>query len=290
VVKPAAFDYQQPETLDETLAALANDPEEAKVLAGGQSLVPMMNFRLARPSRLVDINRVAGLSGISVTGDHVDVKTRTRHVSLEHTELAGPLGYLMREVASQVGHLPIRTRGTFGGSLAHSDAASEWCLVASLLDARMSAASQARGNRTIPASEFFQGIFTTALEPDELLTSIRLPFLDESWVTGLAEFARRAGDFAIVATAAAARVIDGAVADARVCIGGVDDVPFRSRAAEAALSGGTWGPDLAAAAAEAGAEEVEPPSDAHGDSEYRRDLVRALLPRALHQSSCPGRR
>jgi aerobic carbon-monoxide dehydrogenase medium subunit len=279
VVKPATFEYQRPETLEEALAILADDPYETKVLAGGQSLVPMMNFRLARPSRLVDINRIPGLSGISIGDEHVDVRTRTRH--LERNGLPGPLGQLLREAASNVGHLPIRTRGTFGGSLAHCDAASEWCLVATLLNAEITATSADRGSRTIDASEFFQSIFTTSLEPDEILTSVRLPMLDDSWVTGIAEFARRAGDFAIIATTAAARVVDGVVEDARVCIGGVSEIPFRSGAAEAVLIGGTWGPDLVSAAAEAAAEEVDPPTDTHGDSEYRRDLVRALLPRAL---------
>jgi carbon-monoxide dehydrogenase medium subunit len=284
VVKPAAFEYKRPATLEEALAVLADDPDDTKVLAGGQSLVPMMNFRLARPLRLVDINRITGFSGVCVEEDHVDVRARTRHISLERTDLPGPLGHLMREAASNVGHLPIRTRGTFGGSLAHCDPASEWCLVARLLDAQMTATSQARGPRVIPASQFFQAIFTTSLEPDEILTSIRLPLLDDTWVTGIAEFARRAGDFAIVATTAAAEVVGGVVVKARVCVGGVSEIPFRSGAAEEVLVGGKWGPGLVAAAAEAASEEVKPPTDMHGDAQYRRDLVRALLPRAL---PCP---
>jgi aerobic carbon-monoxide dehydrogenase medium subunit len=280
-VKPSAFDYVAPRRLDEALAELARDPDDSKVISGGQSLVPMMNFRLASPARLVDINRVPDLAGMSVVGDRLVVKARTRHVSVEHTDHEGPLGHLLRTAASHVGHLPIRTRGTFGGSIAHCDAASEWCLVSSLLDAEMTAVSAARGARTIAAPDFFQAIFTTALEADEILTEVSLPLLDEHWVTGIAEFARRAGDFGIVTTTAAVRVVDDVVTEARVSIGGVSEVPFRSAAAEQTLLGESFGTELVQAAAEAAAQEVDPPSDTHGDAAYRRDLVRALLPRAL---------
>lgn len=280
-MKPAAFDYRRPLSLPEALAVLAEDPEETKVLAGGQSLVPMMNFRLARPCRLVDINHVPGLAGTSVDDGFIDVGACTRHRTLERTDLPGPLGALLRQAASHVGHLPIRTRGTFGGSLAHCDAASEWCLLAALLGAEITATSQARGSRTIASADFFQAIFTTALEPDEILTSVRLPLLTDDWVTGIAEFARRAGDFGIVTTAAAVKIVEGVVVDARICIGGVSETPLRSRTAENALLDGEWGPALVTDAAQAAADEVEPPSDTHGDAAYRRDLVRTLLPRAL---------
>jgi aerobic carbon-monoxide dehydrogenase medium subunit len=280
-VKPASFEYVRPESLEEALDELAKDPTESKILAGGQSLIPMMNFRLARPERLIDINRIAGLEGISTAGGRVVINTRTRHLAVQNLSMATPLGSLLRTGAANVGHLPIRTRGTFGGSIAHCDAASEWCLIASLLDAEMTVRSQARGARTIPAAEFFVSIFTTAMEPDEILTEVSLPELDDTYVTGIAEFARRAGDFAIVAATGAVRVVDGVVEDARVCLGGVSEVPFRSASAELVLRGREWSPRLVAEAAEAAADEVDPPSDAHGDAAYRRDLVRALLPRAL---------
>ncbi|MET7333751.1 xanthine dehydrogenase family protein subunit M [Nonomuraea sp. NPDC005650] len=280
-MKPSPFEYVRPGNLEEALAVLARDPDDSKILAGGQSLVPMMNFRLARPARLVDINRVPGLSGIQEAGGRVVVSTLTRHLALQETDLPGALGHLLRRAASHVGHLPIRTRGTFGGSLAHCDAASEWCLVARLLDAEMTVRSQARGTRTIAAADFFQAVFTTAMEPDEILVSVSLPALGEGYTAGIAEFARRAGDFAIVAATAAVRVEDGSVTDARVCLGGVAEVPFRSAAAERTLLGQPWSPELVTAAAEAAATEADPPSDAHGDAAYRRDLVRALLPRAL---------
>jgi carbon-monoxide dehydrogenase medium subunit len=280
-VKPSPFEYVAPTSMEEALAVLAGDPDETKVLAGGQSLIPMMNFRLARPERLVDINRIPGIAGTDVVADRLVIRTRTRHLALQNTSLPGPLGHLLRHAAAKVGHLPIRTRGTFGGSLAHCDAASEWCLVASLLDADITAESQARGSRTIAAADFFRSIFTTALEPDEILTSVSLPLLDDSWTTGIAEFARRAGDFGIVTATAAVQVVDGTVTEARVSLGGVGEVPFRSVAAESTMRGEAWTTDLITAAAQAAAEEVDPPSDIHGDAAYRRDLVRALLPRAL---------
>jgi carbon-monoxide dehydrogenase medium subunit len=281
-VKPSTFEYIRPESLAEALDVLGRHADEGKVLAGGQSLVPMMNFRLARPEYLVDINGIAGLQSVREADGRVHIGTLTRHLQLQTTTLSGPLGDLLRSAARHVGHLPIRTRGTFGGSIAHCDSASEWCLVANLLDAEMTARSHSRGERTIAARDFFLSIFTTALEADEILTSVALPFLAPNYRTGIAEFARRAGDFGIVAVATAVAVDDGKVTDARISIGGVSEIPLRAVAAEAVLTGQTWSDDLVQAAAEAAAAEVDPPSDTHGDAEYRRDLVRALLPRAMH--------
>jgi carbon-monoxide dehydrogenase medium subunit len=284
-VKPRPFTYHLPTSLDEALDLLAADPDDSKILAGGQSLVPMMNFRLASPANLVDINRVPGLSGYEVVGNRLVIATRTRHIEVQHNTIEGPLGLLLRKAAGYVGHLPIRTRGTFGGSIAHCDAASEWCLVASLLDAEMTAVSRARGERTIAAADFFQSIFTTALESDEMLLKVSLPVLGDAWSAGIAEFARRAGDFGIVTATAAVRVEDGVVREARVSLGGVSEVPFRSTAAERTLTDQPLTEELLVAAADAAALEVDPPSDTHGDSEYRRDLVRALLPRALSRAT-----
>jgi carbon-monoxide dehydrogenase medium subunit len=283
-MKPSSFTYVRPQSIQQALALLADGHEDSKIIAGGQSLVPMMNFRLARPARLIDINDLHELSGVRLDDGRVHIGALTRHVVLQNTQLDGPLGVLLRQSASLIGHLPIRTRGTFGGSLAHSDAASEWCLVARLLDAEMTVNS-VRGTRVIPAADFFVSVFTTAMEADELLTSISLPLLaDDHWV-GVVEFTRRAGDFAIVAVLTDV-VLDGdTVTSARVCIGGVADRPHRSAAAESALIGGTWGAALMRDAAEAAAAEVNPPSDAHGDASYRRDLVRALVPRALGQGA-----
>lgn len=282
-MKPARFDYFRPTTVQEALRLLAEDPDETKVLAGGQSLIPIMNFRLGRPERLVDINILRELAGIETVGDVVRIGALTRHRTIERSDLPGPLGQLLRRASHYIGHLPIRTRGTFGGSLAHSDAASEWCLIAVLLDAEITAQSAERGTRTIAAGDFFEMVFSTALEPDELLTEVRLPSLHPNYRTGIAEFARRAGDFAVVAATTAVRVDDGVVTDARVCLGGVAEIPFRSRAAEAALLGGEWSEELVEAAVSAAAAEVQPPSDAHGDGEFRRDLMAAQLRRSLLQ-------
>jgi carbon-monoxide dehydrogenase medium subunit len=279
-VKPGSFTYVRPRTVDEALQLLADGTEDSKVIAGGQSLVPMMNFRLARPGRLVDIAGLRELTGIRTDGDRVHIGARVTHLQLQNNDLGGPLGRLLMNSAALVGHLPIRTRGTFGGSLAHCDAASEWCLLARLLDAEITVRS-VRGERVIRAADFFLSIFTTAMEPDELLTSVALPLLDEDHHVGISEFSRRAGDFAIVAVLGDVQVRDSKVTSARIVIGGVDDRPFRSAAAEEALLGGVWGVELLAAAAEAAAAEVDPPSDAHGDGVYRRDLVRALLPRVF---------
>jgi carbon-monoxide dehydrogenase medium subunit len=279
-VKPSAFAYVRPRTVDEALQLLADGTEDSKVISGGQSLVPMMNFRLARPGRLVDIGDLRELTGIRTDGDRVHIGARVTHLQLQNNRIGGPLGRLLTSSAALVGHLPIRTRGTFGGSLAHSDAASEWCLLARLLDAEITLRS-VRGERVVPAEDFFLSIFTTAMEPDELLTSVSLPLLDVDHQVGISEFARRAGDFAIVAVVGDVALRDGRVAAARIAVGGVSDRPFRAAAAEQTLVGGAWGPELLAAAAEAAAAEVDPPSDAHGDALYRRDLVRALLPRVF---------
>ena len=288
-MKPSSFEYVKATSREEVLTLLAADPDGSKILAGGQSLVPMMNFRLARPERLIDINAVPGLAGITTGNDRMDIAARTRHLAVQNHSGADPLSRLLRTTAVHVGHLPIRTRGTFGGSLAHSDASSEWCLIARLLDAEVTVES-VRGRRTIAAADFFLSIFTTAMEPDELLTSVSLPVLDEHHQVGFAEFARRAGDFAIVAVTTDVTVSAGHVSAARVCIGGVSDVPFRSAAAEQVLVGQPWDPEPAASglvreAAEAASAEVSPPSDAHGDAAYRRDLVRSLLLRSVSQGS-----
>jgi carbon-monoxide dehydrogenase medium subunit len=281
-VKPASFTYVRPGSVDDVLAELARDPDDTKVLAGGQSLVPMMNLRLARPGRLVDINSVPGLDGVSAVDDRVVIGTRTRHLDVQETTVSGPLGSLLRRSAHHIGHLPIRTRGTFGGSLAHCDPASEWCLLARLLDATLTVRSAERGQREIPAADFFVTMFTTSMEPDELLVDVALPALDDRHRTGVAEFARRAGDFAVVAVMTDVAVDDdGVVARARICVGGVGDVPHRSPTGEAFLVGERLGPELVREAAEVVATEVTPPSDVYGSADYRRDLVRALLPRAV---------
>ncbi|ORW44968.1 FAD binding domain-containing protein [Mycobacterium paraense] len=284
-MKPAPFEMLRAANLDEALGMLADDPEDGKVLAGGQSLIPMMNFRLARPARLIDINQVTALDGIDVTDSCVTIKSTTRHRAVECSDVAGPLGHLLRQAASKVGHLPIRTRGTFGGSIAHCDSASEWCVVARLLDADMTIQSYARGTRKVAAADFFQSTFVTALRPDEILTHTTLPVLDDTYRTGIAEYARRAGDFGIVLTAVAIQIIDGVVTDAKICIGGAAPIPLRSSAAEQACLGQQWCTTVAAQVADIAAADINPSTDAHADATYRRALVRALLPRSVPPSA-----
>jgi carbon-monoxide dehydrogenase medium subunit len=173
-VKPAPFDYLRAASVAEAVAALAEVGDGSKVLAGGQSLLPMMNFRLARPEALVDIGGMSELRGVVSDNDFIEIGALTRHADLERSTLPGPVGTLLRSAGAQVGHLPIRTRGTFGGSLAHADPASEWCLLAVLLDATMAVTGPV-GTRVVAAADFFITVFTTALEPDELLTAARQP-------------------------------------------------------------------------------------------------------------------
>jgi carbon-monoxide dehydrogenase medium subunit len=194
-MKPAAFEYFAPRTVDHALDLLAEHGEEGKILAGGQSLVPAMNFRLARPAGLIDINRIAALDYVREEGGELCIGALARHARFEAPAAGGALAAFLPRVAHHIAHVPIRSRGTFCGSVAHADPASEWCLVAATLDAEMIVASR-RAARTLRPDAYFVSALTTALAPDELLTEIRLPLLDAGWRDGFAEFSRRAGDYA----------------------------------------------------------------------------------------------
>lgn len=283
-MKPAPFEYFAPDTAEEALGLLREHGDEAKVLAGGQSLVPAMNFRLARPAVIVDIGRLGELAAIDDSDPGaVTVGARVRHLDLERNQIGGPLGRLLAATARWVGHYPIRVRGTFGGSLAHADPAAEWCVLARVLDAEMKCRS-IDGARTVAAADFFEMVFTTALEPDELLERVTLPRLPDSFGVGMAEFARRFGDFAIVLAVAAVDRDGEGVRSARIALGGVEGRPVRAAAAEQALAGAEASPDAIAAAAAAAADGVDPVGDIHGSPEYRRDLVRTMVTRALQQA------
>lgn len=279
-MKPAIFRYERPHDVAEVLDLLAAHGDEAKILAGGQSLVPMMNFRLARPEVIVDIGAVPGLDEVTMGGDHLTIGTRVRHIELERPKFDGPLSSMLADAARLVGHIPIRLRGTFGGSIAHADPAAEWCLLARTLDADV-AVSSTRGERVIAADDLFQSAFITSIADDELLTEVRLPRLGSDWRTGFSEFSRRAGDFAVVAVATAVRLADGRIAEARIGAAGVDATPVRLTQAEAVLVGQPLDPDAIDAASGVAGEEVDPRGDIHGSADYRRDLVRALARRAL---------
>jgi carbon-monoxide dehydrogenase medium subunit len=284
-MKPAPFVRHVPRTLDEALTILAEvAPRDGRVLAGGQSLVPIMAFRMARPAHLVDINEVAGLDRLEVEGGKLVIGARVRHGAFHKSATYGRLGVLLSEVVRHIAHYPIRMRGTFCGSLAHADPASEWCLVAAALDAEIVAKSLKR-ERVIAAKDFFQGIMTTALAEDELLAEARLPVLTDDTRFGFNEFSRRAGDFAMSAALVTYRLAGGKIAEARVGVGGAEPAPRRVPEAEAELNGKAPGDGVFRAAAEAAANAIDPLVDHQTDADYRRDLVRAVLRRALEASA-----
>jgi len=283
-MKPAAFIRHVPRTLDEALKILAEvAPQDGRVLAGGQSLVPIMAFRLAKPAHLVDINEVEGLDKIASNGKLLSIGARVRHGAFHKSVVDNLLGKLLSFVVRHIAHYPIRMRGTFCGSLAHADPASEWCLVAATLDATM-VAKNMRGERLITAKDFLEGIMATALAEDELLTEVRLPLLAPDAKFGFNEFNRRAGDFALASSLVTYRLADGKIAEARVGVGGAEPSPCRIAEAEAALNGKAPSDKVFRAAAEVAAASIDPLEDHQTTGEYRRDLVRAVVRRALEHS------
>jgi carbon-monoxide dehydrogenase medium subunit len=286
-VKPAAFEYVRVDTVDEAVARLGELGDDAKIIAGGQSLAPMMNFRLARPSALVDITRIPSLRYMYRQGGALRIGALTTHHTVETSRDPGLAdGYdVLRRAARWVGHYPIRTRGTFGGSIAHADPSAEWPMLALLLDAEVVAVGP-EGERTIPAAELFQGFMMTSLDPDELLTEVRFPAPAPH--AAISEFARRHGDFAIVAAAVALDMDDGVCRSARVVLGGVADAPVRVAEAEEALAGATLGDDTLTAAGRAAADAIDPPSDLHGSGDYRRELASVLVKRAVREAAGVG--
>lgn len=280
-MKPAAFAYHRTHDIAETVELLTELGPDAKILAGGQSLVAMMNFRLARPTALIDITRVGGLDYLRRDADGLRIGALTRHRTVETTRDQAVLdgfGVLPRS-ARWIGHYPIRCRGTFGGSIAHGDPTAEWCLLAVLLDAIVVLAGP-QGRREVPASEFFLGFLATAAGPGELVVEVRFP--RPAPYAALTEFAQRAGDFAIVAAAASVDLADGVCRSGRVVLGGVHPLP---QVVDVALAGqpaieSTW-----RMAGELAAEQVDPPSDGHGSAEYRRRLTATLVARALAEST-----
>jgi carbon-monoxide dehydrogenase medium subunit len=282
-VKPAPFAYHRARSVGEAVALLAELGDEAKILAGGLSLVPMMNFRLARPTALVDVTRIEGLSYLRADpagGLRIGALTTHRTVELSRDPaVLGGFGVLPRS-AHWIGHYPIRSRGTFGGSIAHADPASEWCLLAALLDAQVVLTGPG-GERAVPARSFFQGYYTTTASPDEMITELWFPRPAPRAV--LTEFAPRQGDFAVVAAAVSADVEDGTCRSGRVVLGGVGPLPVEVDAG--ALAGqpateGTW-----QAMGEHAAGQIDPPEDTHGSAEYRRALTATLVSRALAEAN-----
>lgn len=280
-MKPARFKYVRARSVDEALAVLAEHGGDAKVIAGGQSLVPMLNFRLLAPAALVDIGRITELAYVRDTrSGGFEVGALTRHRTLETSpRVLGSYPVLGAAVA-HIGHLAIRNRGTLGGSLAHADPTAELPLMSVLLDARITATSP-RGMRTIDAKDFFVGPLSTVLEGDEILTGVELPA--PGGLTGWAfeEFARRSGDYAIAAVGVLMRASGGRIADARIAVAGGGGGPVRVAAAEATLAGSAFDESAAEAAARAVDSELEPTGDLQVSADYRRHLIGVLLRRAL---------
>jgi len=288
-MKPAPFHYHAPRSVDETLDLLAEfADDDGRVLAGGQSLVPTMAFRLARPRHLVDINGVTELNRLAVENGKLCIGAGIRHVVFEKPVEDGPLGHLLADVVRHIAHYPIRTRGTFCGSIAHADPASEWCAVAAALDAEMVAVSKRDGERVIPAREFFQGIMTTALREDELLSEVRLPILPTGTGTGFAEFSRRAGDYAVAMAVATYRLKGGIMSDMRIGIGGAEAAPRRILEAERTLIGRPPNLGTFQAAGHAAMKAVDPLDDDNVSADFRLGIMRTMIVRALEKAG-PGR-
>jgi carbon-monoxide dehydrogenase medium subunit len=273
------FEYVAPATIGRALEVLAEHRDDAKVLAGGQSLVPLLNYRLARPRVVVDINALP-LDGVSVAGDRLRLGALTRHATLEESAELARLCPLLREAAALIGNVRVRTLGTLGGSLVHADPAAELPMAMVALDARFDVAGHG-GGRTIAARDFFTGYLGTALAPDELLVEVEVPATrDTGWA--VEEMSRRAGDFAIVAVAALVRLdARGRVDDARLAVGGVGPTPARIAEAEDLLLGAEPTPERLDEAADAARQALSPESDAFVSGAYRRHLAGVLARRAL---------
>jgi carbon-monoxide dehydrogenase medium subunit len=282
-VKPPRFEYHRAGSVDEVVALLSEHADEAKVLAGGQSLVPLLSLRLARPAHLIDLNRVADLATIE-NGNGLTVAAMVRHRAIERSDVVATANPLLAHAVRFIGHGAIRNRGTIGGSIAHADPAAELPAVLLALDGEVQARS-ARGIRTVAAAGLFKGFLTTSLEPDELLTAVRVPALPPGTGWSFQEFSRRSGDFAIVGVAATVRLDgNGKVGEARLAFSGVDQVPVRAAAAEALLAGASPSDDVWKSAAHAAAGPLEPGSDIHGSAAYRKHLAAVLAERALREA------
>lgn len=281
-MKPPTFGYLRAATLAEALHALKS--EGAKVIAGGQSLMPMLNFRLLRPSLLVDINRLGELDTLEETaGGGLRIGALTRHRTLEFSPLVRARFPILAAAAAEIGHLAIRNRGTIGGSLSHADPAAELLLMSVLLDARLTVQSHG-GTRTVRAADHIAGALSTTLKPAEIVTAVALPPLAPGTGWGFGEVARRSGDFALAAVAVLIRRAGDSVGEARIAVSGGMDGPVRIRAAEDALHGSRCDARALAAAARAVRAGIEANSDLHASPALRHHLLDALLGRACTQA------
>lgn len=288
-MKPAPFEYVAAASVREAVGALAAAGDAGKILAGGQSLVPLLALRLARPDVVVDVNPIAGLDGIVVEDHHLRIGALARHRAVELDGAVRDRFPLVSAAAAKIGHVAIRNRGTVGGSVAHADPAAEWPALLLALDGEVEVASVS-GSRTVPAAELFDGYLTTSLRPDEMICEVHVSLPEGRTGTSFIELARREGDFAMVSVAAVVGIgAAGGVTHCRVALGGVGSTPLRAGAAEARLLGTPASDDDIAAAAAAVVDEIDPPSDVHGSAEYRRKVARVLVRRALVAARREGR-
>ena len=279
-MKPAPFRYFSPESLDEALFLLREHGESAKLLAGGQSLVPLMAFRLARPSVLIDLRRVEPLTGYDLASDILTIGSMVTHRAIELDERVTSRCAMIEEALAVVGHVAIRNVGTVGGSLAHADPAAEWPAVALALDAEMTIIGSS-GARVVPADDFVTGWMTTCMAEDEILTSVKMSLLGQGSGSAFEEVARRHGDFAIVGVAAVIQVDDGVVTDARIALAGAATRPIRAKTAESVVVGSLLSPATVEQAGEAAASDADPLEDLHGTAAYKRRLAAVLTRRAV---------
>jgi carbon-monoxide dehydrogenase medium subunit len=275
---PAAFDYHAPTTVEEALRLLA-EADDAKVLAGGQSLIPVMRLRLAAPETVVDLGRVEGLRGVREDGDALVIGAMTPHADVAKDPLVLEHARVLSETALTVADPQVRHRGTFGGSLVHADPAGDLPAPALALGAEFVIAGPG-GSRTVPAEDFFEGLFTTAVGEDEILVEVRVP-KHTGWGGHYEKFTRVAQQWSIVAVAAAVRVDGGTIAEARIGLTNMGPTPIRARAVEEALAGQPVNADAVRGAASRAAEGTDPPSDTNGDADYRRHLATVLTARAV---------
>jgi CO/xanthine dehydrogenase FAD-binding subunit len=288
-MKPPAFDYLVPETQQELVELLARHAESAKILAGGQSLVPMLNLRLLRPACLIDINRVAGISYIVERNGEIAIGALTRQRELERSALIREKLPLVSEALPFIAHFQIRNRGTIGGSLSHADPAAELPALITALGGRMVIRST-REERTVPAAEFFTGYMTTVLQPDEVLAEVVIPIPPAGCGSAFCEVSRRHGDFALAAAAAQVTLdSQGRCRDAMLVLAGVHGIPYRKKECETILVGTRLEPADIAFACNLCIEGLEPHSDLHASAQYRKHAARVLAERALAKAAARAR-
>lgn len=276
---PSTFDYQAPATVAEALALLADDTMDVKLLAGGQSLLPVLKLRMADPELVVSLARIEELRGVRQDGETIVIGAMTRHAEVASDPVIAARTPLLARAAGEIADPQVRHRGTIGGAVVHADPASDMPATLSALEAEMTVVGPT-GERTVPAAEFFVDFFTTAVEEDEILTAIRVPAYD-GWGVGYEKFTRVAQQWPIVSVAAMVRLDGDSIAEARVALGNMDTVPVRASSVEEALAGAAVTEEAVAAACASAAEGTNPTDDLNGDAEYRRHLATVLTRRAV---------